>query len=69
MQALKGAEQFVDISHIEACAVVPHEKDAPPIIIPRANLDVCLGSPGCELPGIPDQVLEQDLQELLVSRG
>ena len=48
MQALKHAEQFVYILHVEAGAIIPHEHLDFICRVRTANLDFGLGPRACE---------------------
>jgi hypothetical protein len=66
VESLEGSEELVSVRHVEADAVVAnviHEAIALP---PSAELDSRRRLSARELPGIPEQVFEQDAQKVRV---
>src|SRR5258706_1435833 len=66
VQPLEGAEELVRVRHLEAGAVVPHE-EVGRVPVGAAELDPRRAVLARELPGIPEQVLEDHAQEARVS--
>src|ERR1700730_9553493 len=67
MQALKHAEQFIYILHVEAYAIVPHEHLYFISSVHTANLDFGAGSHACEFDCIRNKVDNNQLQHGTVS--
>ena len=68
MQALKRNKKRRGIRHVEAGAVVTDEVYPLAALQAPAELYACMLPPGRELPGISQQIVEQDAQQLLVAR-
>src|SRR5687768_10691454 len=66
VETLERAEQPVGMRHVEAGAVVAHEENGAVVAGARAELDLRLRSPGGELPGVREEVLEHDSHELAI---
>jgi hypothetical protein len=56
MQTLKHAEQFIDILHVETCAIIPYENLYFIFPIHTTNLDFRLRSHACEFDRIGEKV-------------
>ncbi len=69
VQPLKRAEEIGGIGHIKPRAIVADEEDRLAIILPCAKLDARGGLLTRELPGIGQQVMKRDFQQLTVSLG
>src|SRR5579884_1729594 len=67
MEALKCAEQFIGVGHIESCAVIPDEVKGLSLLLDPAEFDDRCRMIGGELPSIPEQVFQDDLQKARVS--
>ena len=63
MQSLKGSEQLACSCHVEAGAVVAHEKDLAVVFPTRAHLDVGVVGFVRVLPCVVEEILEQDAQK------
>jgi hypothetical protein len=61
MQALKHPEQFIDILHVEAGAVIPHEHLDFIFPIGTANLDFGRGSHAREFDRVGEKVADHQL--------
>src|ERR1700748_3790655 len=66
LQAMKGGEEAIVISHVKSCAIVPH-KIGPLRRIP-AKLDQSRVPPGRELDGVAKQILQRDTKQARVAR-
>src|SRR3546814_15332196 len=64
VQALKGAKELVGMCHVETRSVVADEIGVLPLVAAAAELDAGRRAPGGELPGVAQQVLQSDLQQL-----
>src|SRR5438309_7510289 len=62
MQALKHAEQFIDILHIEAGAIISHEHLDFIFRIDATNLDFGLGSHAREFDRVGEKIADHELQ-------
>src|SRR5687768_12667231 len=60
VEAMERLEQPLGVRHVETCAVVAYEECLLPIHDVLPEHDPGVGAPGRELPGIPQQVVEQD---------
>src|SRR3546814_15624138 len=67
VQALKGAKELVGMCHVETRSVVADEIGVLPLVAAAAELDAGRRAPGGELPGVAQQVLQSDLQQLGIS--
>src|SRR4051812_19516374 len=67
MEALEWREELVGVRRIEARAVVFDEVDRLVRCARATDLDLRVGRLRRELPRVPEQVLEGDLEELLVA--
>ena len=69
MEALERNEELVHERGVEADAVVLDEVDTRSILVARTEADPGLGSSARELPGVPDEALEQDAEEARIAVG
>src|SRR5437868_11932158 len=69
VQALENPEQVACIAWIESYAIVLHKKGPFAADAARAEADVGRRSPGGELPGVVEQILQNDLQQPQVAVG
>ena len=69
MEALERAEEFAGVSHVEARAIVAHIERAASVLEGRPELDVAHRPLPGELPGVPQEVLEDDAHQPRVARG
>ena len=64
VQALERLEQLVGVGRVEARAVVAHEEDALAVALGSAPNSMCaVLAAGGELPGVAEQVLQDDVDE------
>src|SRR5207249_10208403 len=63
VEPLECAEQFVDVGHVEAGAVVTHEVRGTAVMRDAPDLDARSGTLPRELPGILEQVLQDHAHE------
>src|SRR5690242_9403345 len=66
VQALERPEELVRISHVEARAVVAYEESRPSLVLQGADLDPRLFLLGGEFPGVSEEVLQDDAQQMRV---
>src|SRR5688500_17994525 len=69
VQPLERTEQLVREAHVEAGAVVAHEEYAALAVAHGADLDPRMLDARRELPGIANQVVEHDAQQLRIGIG
>src|SRR5437016_9525153 len=67
VQSLKWRKQLVGVRHIEPGAVVPEVEDGFVSIVLRPESNPGLGLFGCVLPGIFEQVLEENRDQVGIS--
>src|SRR5690349_727147 len=67
MQALEGCEQLVDVSHVEADAVVAHVVGSFAVLLRAAELNQRLRIAGAEFPRVLQQVLQRYSQQAAVA--
>jgi hypothetical protein len=68
VQSLERAEQLVGIGRIEAGAVVAHVEYRFPVRLAAPDFDGGGLAAAGELPGVVDQVLESDAQQMRIGR-
>ncbi len=69
VEALERGKETRSVGAVEACAVVSHEERGDAVDVGRADLDPRAGRLRCELPGVPEQVFEENLDEARVCLG
>ena len=69
METLEGQEQFIDIGHIEAGAVVAHEIFRFTILLRNTEFYPWLGTLLGKLPGIAQQVVQHYAEEVGIASG
>ncbi len=69
VQALESAEELPRIGHIETDAVVADEEGPSAVDVRRAKFDPGLRASGRELPGIVEEVVQDDPEQALVAAG
>src|ERR1700722_1722734 len=69
VQALKGPEQLAGVRLIEPGAVIPHEVFPAAVLSGTSKFDAGVGLFGGELPGVAEQVGEDNSQKARVGFG
>jgi hypothetical protein len=60
VQPLEHTEELVDVRHVETGTIVSNEKYRTALFLSNADLDARYWTPASELPGIAEQVLEDN---------
>ena len=68
VQPLENPEEFACISHIESSAIVAHKKRGL-CLVRRADFDASLGPFAGEFPGIAEQIVQRNSQQMFVALG